>query len=61
VCSIDGTVIMTLNRIYKYSGQNKVILYITLSIAVRLKTQNVVVSIPGLQSASSISWTLSQS
>lgn len=60
ICSVDGTVLMTLDRIYKYSGQNKVILYITLSIAIRLKAENVIINIPGLTNPNSISWTLAQ-
>lgn len=51
---------MTLNKIYKYPGQNKVKLYITLSIAIRLNPSLFSITFIGLKNPNSISWSLYQ-
>lgn len=56
VCALDGVVKMSLNKVFKYGGQNKVKIYLTLAIPIRLNSRFFLLTFIGLQDPNSISW-----
>lgn len=56
---IEGTVGMTITQVFKYGGQNKVKVYVSLSIPIRLNMANFGLSIAGV-SNNSYSWIFEQ-
>ncbi len=52
---------MALNRVFKYGGQNKIKLSITLSMAIRLNSRFFGLSFNGLTNPNAINWTFTQS
>jgi hypothetical protein len=61
MCTLDGTVNMVLDRVLKYGGENKIKLYITLSMAIRLNSRFFGLSFHGITNHNSINWTFTQS
>lgn len=60
VCTLDGSVKMELKRVFKYGGENKVKMFITLSMPIRLNKRYFVLNFAGIADKSLIVWDFAQ-
>lgn len=56
ICTLDGSMSVQVQRVYKYGGENKIKLYLALSIPIKLNTRYLLVTITGLSNSNSVSW-----
>lgn len=56
ICTLDGSISMELTKVFKYGGENKIKLYLRLSMPIRLNKRYFVVSFTNVADTSLISW-----